>query len=171
MRIFKRVIYLCLFLIAFSLVGCNSMSNKNQLPVLKPKDFNFVFSYGVSSKNQIDTIKGQYTKDMVIEPSITTDLKLSDAEMDAIYLEMKKINILGYPENFKPESNGVQTPFPTYSIKIIADGQEKNILWKAEDVSNAKDAVQLSKLFDKIEEIIINREEYKKLPERKSYYQ
>ncbi|MBC2579142.1 hypothetical protein [Clostridium sp. DJ247] len=71
MSFFKKIVYLCLFLIIFSLASCNSTSTKNQLPASKPKDFNFVFNYGVNAKNQLDTTKGQYTKDMVVEPSIT----------------------------------------------------------------------------------------------------
>lgn len=170
MRLFKNAMYLCLLLIVFSLIGCNSTTTKNQLMTSKPKDFNFVFNYGVNAKNQLDTIKGQYTKDMVTEPSITTDLKLSDDEMNTIYSEMKKINILIYPESFNPKSYTQQTPFDTYSIKIISDGKEKNISWKDENVSDAKDAVQLRGLFKKIQEIIINKEEFKKLPEPKSNY-
>ncbi|MBZ9689010.1 hypothetical protein G9F72_022190 [Clostridium estertheticum] len=77
---------------------------------------------------------------------------------------MKKINILNYPENFNPKSNIMQTPFQTYSIKIVIDGKEKNIYWKDENVSKTKEAMQLRELFKKIEEIIINKEEYKKLP-------
>jgi len=169
-RLFKNAMYLCLLLIVFSLIGCNSTTTKNQLMTSKPKDFNFVFNYGVNAKNQLDTIKGQYTKDMVTEPSITTDLKLSDDEMNTIYSEMKKINILIYPESFNPKSYTQQTPFDTYSIKIISDGKEKNISWKDENVSDAKDAVQLRGLFKKIQEIIINKEEFKKLPEPKSNY-
>lgn len=171
MGLFKKAIYLCLFLIAVSLIGCNSTTTKNQLPQSKPKDFNFVFNYGVNAKNQLDTIKGQYTKDMVTEPSITTDLKLSDDEMNTIYSEMKKISILSYPKNFNPKSNAQQTPFDTYSIKTIAEGREKNISWKDENVSDDKAAVQLRELFKKIQEIIINKEEFKKLPDPKSSYQ
>lgn len=171
MKLFKKATYLCLFLITFSLVGCNTTSIKNQFPASKSKDFKFVFNYGVNAKNQLDTIKGQYTKDMVTEPSITTDLKLSDEEMNTIYSEMKKINILNYPENFKPKSNTLQTPFDTYCIKIIVDGREKNISWKDENASDDKDAIQLRELFKKIQVILINKEEFKKLPEPKSYYQ
>ena len=68
----------------------------------KSKNFNFVFNFGY--RNQLNTIKGQYTKDMIIEQSITTDLILSDEEMNSIYIEMKKINILAYPEFFNPKS-------------------------------------------------------------------
>jgi hypothetical protein len=159
-----------LLLIAFSFVGCNSTSTKNQLPESKPKDFNFVFSYGVGSKNQLDTIKGQYTKDMITEPSVSTNLKLSDEDMNTIYSEIRKINILDYPDNFKPKNNAIQTPYYTYTFKIIANGMEKNISWADENVSESKEAVQLRKLFKKIQEIIESKEEYKKLPEGKGGY-
>ena len=159
-----------LFLIAFSLVGCNSSVTKNQLPEAKPKDFNFVFNYGVNAKNQLNTIKGQYTKDMVTEPSVTTDLILSDEEMNSIYLEMRKINILAYFESFNPKSNQRQTPFQTYSIKIVIDGKEKNIDWKDENVSKSKDSIKLRALFEKIKAIIIQKEDYKKLPPAKGGY-
>ncbi|MBL4935077.1 hypothetical protein JK636_04815 [Clostridium sp. YIM B02515] len=162
---------LCLFFITLSFVGCNSANTENQLPELKPKDFNFIFNYGVNAKNQLDTTKGQFTKDMVLEPSITTNLKLSDDEMNTIYLEMKKINILNYSDKFNPKSNTIQTPFSTYSIKIIVDGKEKSIYWKDENVSQSKEATQLRNLFKKIQEIIVNKEEFKKLPEPKSAYQ
>jgi len=169
-RFLKRARYVCLLLIAFSFVGCNSSSTKNQLPTSKPKDFNFVFNYGVSAKNELDTIKGQYTKDMVTEPSITADLKLSDKEMSEIYFEMLKIDILNYPEEFKPKSNTIQTPFDTYSIRIVANGMEKSIFWSDENVSDTKEAVQLRKLFKKIETMIISKEEFMKLPDPKSHY-
>lgn len=170
MNLFKKTIYLYMVLLAFLLAGCNSTSIKNQLPTSKPKDFNFVFNYGVNAKNQLDTVKGTYTKDMVLDPLITTDLKLSDEEMSTIYSEMKKINILAYPENFNPKTNVSQTPFSTYSIKIITSGIEKNIVWKDENVAETKDAVQLRELFKKIVDIIMSKEEYKKLPDAKGGY-
>jgi len=171
MRLFKKIMCLCLFLIAFSFVGCNSTSTKNQLPESKPKNFNFIFNYGVNAKNQLDTAKGQFTKDMVLEPSITTNLKLTDDEMNTIYSEMKKINILGYPDKFNPKRNMIQTPFATYSIKIIVDDKEKSIYWKDENVSQSKEATQLRNLFKKIQEIIVNKDEFKKLPDSKNHYQ
>ncbi|WP_246579328.1 hypothetical protein [Alkaliphilus flagellatus] len=58
MKLFNKVVYLCMFLIATLLVGCNLTGTKNQLSSSKPKDFNFVFHYGVGAKNQLDTIKG-----------------------------------------------------------------------------------------------------------------
>ena len=137
MSVLKKIMFL--FLISFTLIGCNSLVTKNQLPVTKPKDFNFVFNYGINAKNQLDTLKGQYTKDMVSDPSVTTDLILSDEELNKIYLEMRKINTLNYSEHFNPKSNMRQTPFQTYSIKIVIDGKEKIIDWKDESVSENKE--------------------------------
>ena len=164
MKLFVKLLFLWLFIIQFSLVGCSSQGSKDVLPDIKPENFNFVFNYGVNAKNGLNTIKGEYTKDMVIDPAVTTKLVLSNEEMNSIYLNMKKINILNYPETFNPKSNTMQTPFQTYSLKIVLDGSEKNISWKDENVSKSKEAVQLRNLFLKIQEIIINKEEYNKLP-------
>ena len=168
MNIFKKIILL--LLISFTLVGCNTIANKNKLPAVKTKDFNFIFNYGVNGKNQLNTFKGQYTKDMVIAPSATAHLLLSDEEMRTIYLEMVKIYIWNYPESFNPKSNLKQTPFETYTIKIVIDGKEKNITWKDEKDSKSKDAVKLRELFNKIIIIINQKEEYKKLPPAKGGY-
>lgn len=170
MRLFNKVICLCILLTVIILSGCNLTSAEHTLPSTKPKDFNFVFSYGVGSKNKLDTIKAQYTKDMVTEPSVSTNLKLSDEDMDTIYSEIRAINILDYPDYFKPKNNVMQTPYYTYNFKLIADGMEKNISWEDENVSESKEAVQLRKLFKKIQETIESKEEYKKLPEAKGGY-
>ena len=152
-----------------SFIGCNSLNTKNQLPESKPKDFNFVLNYGVNAKNQLDTAKQQFTKDMISEPSITTNLKLTDEEMNAIYSEMRKINILSYPENYDLDSSVSQKPFEEYSIKISFDGKEKIINWK-QTVTKTKEAVQLRELVSKIKKIIVDKEEFKKLPEPKGGY-
>jgi len=171
MNILKKILFMVTFITSIFLIGCSSITTKNQLPESKPKDFNFVFNYGVNAKNQLDTTKEQFTKDMVSEPSVTTNLKLSDDEMNTIYSEMKNINILGYADNFEPKSNKKQTPFSTYSLKIIVEGKEKNIYWKDESVSETKEAERLRKLFNEIEKIIVNKDEFKKLPEPTSHYQ
>jgi hypothetical protein len=170
MKLFNKVICLCVLLIITLLAGCNLTSTENKLPSTKPKGFNFIFSYGVGCKNQLDTMKGEYTKDMVPAPSISTHLKLSDEDMYTIYSQIRNIDILSYPESFKPKNNVIRTPYYTYNFKIIVDGMEKSISWKDENVSQLKQAVQLRELFKKIQEIIESNEEYKKLPEAQGGY-
>ncbi|MDP4142908.1 MAG: hypothetical protein Q8936_00290 [Bacillota bacterium] len=174
-RLPNKLLLVCSILLLFTLIGCSEKTPSNtvvnsQLPEKKPSDFNFVLNYGVNAKNQLDTIKGTYTKDLVAAPSVTTPLKLSEKEMNEIYSRMKDINIISYPENFYPKSNMFKTPYDTYSIKIIANGKEKTINWKDESVSDSKEAVQLRGLFIKIHSIVSEKEEYKKLPRQTGGY-
>lgn len=167
-KLIKKTALLCMALFVFMLIACNA--DNSRLPEKMPSDFNFVLNYGVNAKNQLDTLKGTYTKDMVTETSVTTALKFSDEKMNEIYSSMRKINILNYPDNFSPKSNMRQTPFKTYSIKIIVNGKEKNIYWEDENASNSKDAVQLRDLLNAIHKIVSGKEEYKKLPKPKAGY-
>lgn len=165
-KLFNKTFLLIFTLLIFILTACiiNKL-HKNRLPEKKPSDFDFVLNYGINAENQLDTQNGTYTKDMIKDPSVTTTLKLTDEEMNEIYVLMKDINLLNYPDNFSPKSNIYRTPFKTYSIKIIANSKEKNIYLKDENVSNTIEAVKLRNLFKKIHEIISVKEEYKKLPE------
>lgn len=166
----KRNILLCVLLLIFMFVGCSFKQNENKLPTSKPNDFNFVFNYGIGAKNQINTLEGTYTKDMVVESSITTNLNLSDEEMNTIFSEMKRINILNYPDNFNPKSDMKTTPYNTFTIKIYFDKKEKSINWNDENASDSKEAEYLRAVFKKIISITENKEEYKKLPKAKGGY-
>jgi hypothetical protein len=171
MRILKWIISLFLLLILLLIIGFTSVINKNNMPTSKPKDFNFVFDYGVDAKNKLDTVNGKYTKDMISDPAVTINLKLTDKEMDDVYSKMRKINILSYSDNFHPWGFVHHTPFYTYRIKIIIDGKEKIISWDDESSSRTKHAKQLRDLFNQIEEIVTNKNEFKELPPAQGGYQ
>lgn len=172
----NKIAEICLILFVVMLAGCSFIKQSNSkqvdtnLPDNKPSDFNFVLIYGINSGNELDTIKGTYTKDMIGAPAVTTNLKLSEEEMNEIYLKMKDINILSYPEKFYPEGDVVHTPFETYSIKVVYSGMEKNIHWDDKNSSDSKEAVQLRNIFKRIHQIVSEKEEYKKLPKPKGGY-
>lgn len=170
-KLFRKTFILILAVFVFMLTGCSDNETQNNLmPEEKPSDFYFVLNYGVVPTNQIDTLKGTFTKDMVTIAPVTTTLILSDEEINEIYTQMRKINILSYPNNFKPESNMFVTPFETYSIKIFFNGIEKSIYWEDENLSKSKKAVELRNLFKRIEEIIYAKDEYKNLPRAQGGY-
>lgn len=172
----NKIVEICLVLFIVMLAGCNLIKPSDskqvapKLPENKPSDFNFVVDYGVSAGNELDTIKGIYIKDMIGAPSVTANLKLSEADMNEIYSKMKDIDILSYPEKFYPKGNVLCTPYDTYSIKILYNGKTKNIHWDDGNLSDSKDAVQLRNLFKRIDQIVSKKEEYKKLPEPKGGY-
>ena len=67
---------------------CNSENNS----------MNMIFSYGVGSKNVLDTHECTYTKDMLMDPSITVSLKLAGSELDSVYEKMNEIGFFSYPD-------------------------------------------------------------------------
>ncbi|MEG0332181.1 MAG: hypothetical protein RR637_07245 [Clostridium sp.] len=167
MKYIQISLFILLTLTILLLVGCNSQSS---LPSKMPSDFNFIFSYGVDSKNKLDTQKNEFTKDMIADPSITTSLKLSPKDMNKIYSEIQKSKILNYPEVFTPESDVRQTPYTTYKFKVTIDGTTKSILWKDESDSNSKEATELRSFFQTIIKTIESKPEYKNLPESNGGY-
>jgi len=48
-------------------IGCGA-------PTPSDSNFNLIFKYGVGAKNEFNTFKGTYTKDMVMDPSVTVNL-------------------------------------------------------------------------------------------------
>lgn len=50
--------------------------------------------------DKLDTFKGEFTQDRVVEPSITLTLQLSDEQMMMIYGKMLEIDLARYPEVF-----------------------------------------------------------------------
>lgn len=135
-----------------------------------PNDFNFILDYGNQGKNRIDTFNGKCTKDLIMDPSITIDLRFSNEELDLIYSEMKRIDIMNYPDLFKEETGMSQRPFASYRLKIQQNGKIKEIYWEDESASESIKATEMRALFSKIIEIIYSKDVYKKLPVPKGGY-
>ena len=159
------------------LTACNSGTTE--------RDFNFIFKYGITAKNELDTFKNTYTRDMILDPSVTIRLKLTDEELDTILQKMKEINFFDYPDEFSielaPDSLiGLVTPYASYYFKAEYEGVVKElrwddeIIWQDERLGDSKDKIfienkdeaeKLYQLVTLIREIIENRPEYEKLPE------
>src|SRR4030067_1505684 len=90
--------------------------------------FNLIFKYGIGAKNELDTFQGIYTKDMVMDPSITIPLPLSREEKDRIYQKMVEIDFFNYPGKFSitvpaGERSAIVTPFSSYYFKVQFDSR------------------------------------------------
>jgi len=87
-------------------------------------DFNLIFKFGVKGpasepKNVLNTIKGTFTKDMVIDPPVTVKLRLTEEELEIIHRKMVEIGFFQYPTVFRVrvppwDSIGIVTPYSTY---------------------------------------------------------
>lgn len=155
----RQALVLLMFILLITL-GC--VSGKKDIDM--PQDFNFIMKYGIGAKNVLDTAGGTFTKDLISAGTKTTELSLTEKELQGIYSEMDRINILNYPEKFSPKSDVFMTPHPTYYLKIQVNSEVKEILWEDKNDSQAVEAVQLRNLVNRIVQSIEKKKEFKTLP-------
>jgi len=139
------------------------------LPPPSPSSFNLIFKYGVGAKNELNTLQGTYTKDMIFDPSITVNLSLSQEELDRIYNKMVEINFFGYPDEFSifvppGELVGMVTPHRSYYFRVEYDSRVKELWWEDDIINQDKKAEKLRELITLIQDIIESKDEYKQLP-------
>jgi hypothetical protein len=167
----KALLFMASLLLAIILFGVTSCDN----PAPVESSFNLIFKYGVTAKNELDTFKGKFTKDMITDPSITIELSLSEVEKESIYQKMVEIDFFSYPDRFKVnvppgELTGMVTPYSTYYFKAEYDSQVKELWWGDEITNPDQKAEKLRGLIMLIRNIVESKEEYKKLPEPRSGY-
>lgn len=170
MKAFKSIISLITMtlILPVSFAGCS-------MPEAAVSDFNMIFKYGVAAKNEINTFSGTYTKDMVMEPSITANLTFSQQELDIISRKMLEIDFLDYPDVFSievapGEAVGQRIPYPSYYFRIAYNSQVKELFWEDKIINESEEADRLRELIRLIIDIIEAKEEYKNLPAPKGGY-
>ncbi|MEF9952879.1 MAG: hypothetical protein RR838_09810 [Clostridium sp.] len=169
MKSYKIKLIMVVIISVLFIGGYTYQQRERELQGSKPKDFNIVLNYGVEAKNQIDTINGRFTKDMITLEPVKVQLKLTEEEMNIIYEEIKKIDILNYPNYYKIKSEAFKIPHEKYILRVVMNGEEKTILW---DENNSIDGevVKLNNIVKKIRDMIENKKEYKSLPEAVGAY-
>jgi hypothetical protein len=151
------------------------------LPDVMPADFAFLACYGVGAKNQIDTFRGTFTKDIVSNsnPNPTVEFRLTADELDRLYGDLVRMHILEYPSQFpaaedRDPKDGlmvVVTPYESYVLRIRAAGTEKLISWDDDENLQTPRAIALRAWFLELQTIIQNKPEYKAMPPAEAAYQ
>ncbi len=135
-----------------------------------------VFKYGVDGKNVLDTYRGIYTKDMVVDPPKTVRMCLLEEDLERIYEKMVEIGFFdSYPgrlyERVEREVVGECTPYSTFYFRVQCGDSVKELRWSDRfDYSGNEGAEDLMELIRLIIEIIEATPEYKKLPEPRAGY-
>lgn len=157
--------------LVLALLGTAACHNRSP----RESDFNLIFKYGVGARNVLDTFQGTFTKDMIIDPPISVDLCLSEAEMNSIYQKMVEIDFFNYPDSFSiyvpPDTPiAIVTPYASYYFKVEYNSQIKELWWEDEIVQEDEKADKLRELIKLIMDIVESKEEYQKLPKPRSGY-
>ncbi len=144
-------------------------------PSGEESDFNLIFKYGVTARNELNTFEGKYTRDMVADPPITIDLTLTEEELDRIYRKMIEIDFFDYPDKFSVsvplgEPISIIRPYSSYYFRVEYESGIKELRWEDEIKNEDEKADRLRALIKLIRDIIESRAEYKELPKPKSGY-
>jgi hypothetical protein len=134
-----------------------------------------VFKYGVGAKNVLDTAKGTFTRDMIVDPAKKVALRLTGEELDRVSARMDEIDFWSYPDvlQFETPADGVGrmvTPFTSYYFRAERGGTVKELRWDDQYFDQTVPATRLRDLIALIRGIIESKEEYKALPEPRGGY-
>lgn len=128
--------------------------------------FDFSYEFGVGSKNELNTFNNTFTKDMVVDSSITIALKLSAEEKQRVYNKLKEINFMDIPDNdIYGCPHGI--PFSICQMIVNMDGITKKVTWESSGVSIPGAPVSICSHLTELDSMLIvgiihNREEFKR---------
>ncbi|MDP4179565.1 MAG: hypothetical protein Q8942_00550 [Bacillota bacterium] len=176
----RAVIIICLVLFAvllsvtFLVIQNNKSKDISNLYSANLDDFNFKLNFNTYGKDQIDTYKGTFTKDLVIDGTKTIDFKIPDSVKKDIYKMMMDIDIMSFPNSLKVEGMSV-TPSFDYKLTVTINGKTKTIVWNEGfytdmNTNLPKDNVNFLKLVKHISDYIHSTEEYKNMPQANGGY-
>lgn len=155
------------------LTGNSREKTQDAIILVRPeRNFAFTFNDGRCGYHRVDTFKKKYTKNMLDEPSITIDLRLTEVEQLAIYSKMIEIDFFSYPKEFSipvPENGmrGMVVPASDYHFSVRNGEQLKELNWVDEITHpNTEEADNLRELIKLIQDTLDARPEVKELPER-----
>jgi len=138
------------------------------LPSGEPASFNLIFKYGVGMKNELNTFDQTYTKDMIMDPSVTIKFKLTDSELAGISQKITDLKVFDKNEESAEGDVGMtRTPCSSYHLKAQKDSVLEELSW---DDCQGKISDKLQQFTDYIIQIIESKEEYKNLPVPKGGY-
>ncbi len=145
----------------------------NRYPDLSSEGTRIEFRYGVGAKNVLDTYAGTFTKDMIMDPPVTTKMVLTKEELLRIEAKLEEVDFLIKSEwDLIPHGSapGFRTPFSSYYLKVSFKGVTRELRWN--DSTLFQDdykgpAVEVTEL---LWTIIEAKPEYKSLPEPRGAY-
>jgi len=141
-------------------------------------NYEFIFKYGINKKNILDTKENKFTKDMVTDSAITTELKLTVKEKKHIYKKLMEIGFFELPEKYQvkimpDEKVAGLSPCSQYELIVLKNGNNKSVSWNNCIVpATVKDEQfdQLMELTNLINSILTKKKEYRNLPDPKGKY-
>ena len=138
------------------------------------RDFNVKLRYGIGARNELNTCQNTYTKDLILDGTITVPMVLSDQEFQQIRNKMDEIGFVSYPDTFMAVTADtiIQTiePHATYDFEVKLNSSIKHLYWDDAIINQNAQAIKLRELIKLIRTIIESKPEYSQLPPARGGY-
>jgi len=138
------------------------------------RDFNLRLRYGIGAKSELNTFQNTYTKDLILDGTVTAPFVLSDAELQEIKRKMIEIDFFSYPDTFtlvRTDTIVVSLePYPTYNFEVKYNSSIKRLHWDDGIITSNQKATRLRELIALIRTIIEAKPEYRQLPPARGGY-
>jgi hypothetical protein len=138
----------------------------------RPKDFAIRLAYGVAGRCSLDTVKGTYTHDMVVDPSVTIPMQLTDAEMDTVYQLVREAKFFSYSKPIRNDGHMMRwSPETVVRLFVRAGGKTREIEFsQPQPVHPDESTRRVKTLMFTIMRMIERKPEYKALPRPRAGY-
>ncbi len=137
------------------------------------RDVDLILKYGVAARNELNTFNDTFTKDLILDGTITTRLVLAPADFDSIEAHLLAIGLFDYPDTFVvPTGDTVVsiTPYESYFLKLRRGSQWKQVYWEDSIISSDLQAAELREALTYIRKLVESKPEYKQLPRARGGY-
>ena len=159
----------CLFVLLFIFVSCSDLNSPEPA-----RNFNVRLRYGILARNELDTFGNTFTKDLILDGTVTVPFHLSQADLDSIEAKMNQIGFFSYPDTFmvkSPDSmRATIVPYNTYDFKVESGSTLKTLFWNDFIIASDPQAAKLRELITLIRTIIESKQEYRQLPPPRGAY-
>ncbi len=156
------------------IVGLLTFSCSEPTSPVPNRKFNLLFAYGPAARNVLNTFQDTYTKDLILDGTVTIHFVLKDIEFEEIKGKMNEIDFFAYPDTFTVTSDTVAmiSRHRLYELMVQRDSTTKSLRWSDNIVTNPPDsaAVKLKSLVTTIIGIIESHPEYSNLPQPRGGY-
>ncbi len=140
----------------------------------RERAFNLSLRYGVGAKNELNTFNDTFTKDLILDGTVTTRLVLAQPDFDSIKARLLAIDIFSYPDTFVAAQVDTTivaiSPLPEYLLTMKLDGKAKEVFWLEPAITSDPRAVRLREVFSFIRQLIESKPEFKQLPDARGGY-
>jgi len=130
---------------------------------------NIIFKFGTGAINELNTFHGTFTKDLILDGTVTARLVLTTEELEQIRQKIVEADFFNIPEKF-PLKSPLTMPDYSYYLMVNNRTATKAVTWGTNSQIDSSTEARLNQLADFIVNIISDKPELKLLPPANGAY-